>query len=166
MSSVTPLSTPSHSAEMEEERDGAITKWVRPQVENHPEFPHYIHSKANLQSVSEVLKQFRIVDLISQQLSGLTTPADCAGAPSCSVKRDHILRSLGLDSEWDKRCQEILTLVSFYGKNGTRHEDSRVVDMMNSTVATEPNMIDRFFGLLKSVHQNFTAGGLGITASQ
>ncbi|KIK28014.1 hypothetical protein PISMIDRAFT_7954 [Pisolithus microcarpus 441] len=165
-SPVTPLSITSHSAETEEERDGAITKWVRPQVESHPEFPQYVQSKANLQSVSEVLKQFDIVDLMSRQLSGLTTPADCAGAPYCSVKRDHILRSLGLDAAWDKRWQEISTLVSFYGKNGTRYEDSRVVDVLNSAAVAEPNVIERFFGLLKSVHQTFTAEGTRNTASQ
>ncbi|KAI6046071.1 hypothetical protein EDC04DRAFT_1869523 [Pisolithus marmoratus] len=159
--SATPLTTPSHSAEAEKDRDDAIIKWIMPKVKNHPEFLHYMQSKAKPQSVSEVLKQFDIVDLISQQLSGLTTPVDCAGAPNCSVKRDHVLRSLGLDSEWDKRCREILTLVSFYGNNGTRYEDPRVVDMMNSTAVPEPNVIDKFFGLLKSVHQTFMAEGSG-----
>lgn len=165
-SPVTALSGTSHSVETEEERDGAIIKWVKEQVESHPEFPQYVQSKANLQSVSELLKQFDVVDLMSRQLSGLTTPADCAGAPNRSVKRGHILRSLGLDAVWDKRWREISALVSFYGKNGTRYEDSRVVNVLNSTAVAEPNMIERFFGLLKDAHQTFTAEGSRNTASQ
>lgn len=146
--------------------DDAITKWIKPQVEGHPGFLHYMQSKAKPQSVSEVLNQFDIVDLVSRQLSGLKTPADWAGAPNCSVKREHVLRSLGLDSEWDTRCQETMNLVSYYGKNGTRYQDPRVIDMMNDTAVADLKMIDKFLELLKTVHRTFTTERPGNAASQ
>ncbi|KAI6032947.1 hypothetical protein F5J12DRAFT_797650 [Pisolithus orientalis] len=165
-SSITPLSTPSHLAETEGGIDDAITKWIKPQVEGHPGFLHYMQSKAKPQSVSEVLNQFDIVDVVSRQLSGLKTPADWAGAPNCSVKREHVLRSLCLDSEWDTRCQEIMNLVSYYGKNGTQYQDPRVIDMMNDTAVADLKMIDKFLELLKTVHRTFTAERPGNAVSQ
>ena len=87
-SSATPaaLPIPAQRAETEEERDDAIIKWIKPQVENHPEFLQYMQSKAKLQRVSEVLKQYEIISHMLEQLSGLTTPVDWDGAPGCVVK--------------------------------------------------------------------------------
>jgi len=79
-------SVPAHVAQTEDERDDAIIRWVKLQVECHPEFLQYMRSKAEPQCVSEVLKQYTIVSGMLQQLLGLTTPVNCEGAPSCVIK--------------------------------------------------------------------------------
>ena len=83
---MTPPPIPAQLAETEEERNDAIINWIKPQVENHPNFLRYMQSKAKPQRVSEVLKQYDIVSGVLDQLSGLSTPVDCDGAPGCVVK--------------------------------------------------------------------------------
>jgi len=70
----------------EEERDDAIIRWIKPQIEDLPEFLSYTESKAKLPHVSEVIKQYMIVSVMLEQLPGLMTPMDCEGAPGCTVK--------------------------------------------------------------------------------
>ncbi|KAL4080354.1 hypothetical protein V8B97DRAFT_2020960 [Scleroderma yunnanense] len=162
---VTPPPIPAQLAETEEERDEAIIKWIKPKVDDHPDFLKYMQSKAKPQRVSEVLKQYNLVSNMLQQLSGLKTPIDCDGAPNCMVKMDHVLRALDLDSDWEQRCREILLLVTYYGNNGTRYEDSRVIDMINDTAVPKPNVMDKFLRLLKTVDRTFAEETLQQAAS-
>lgn len=50
--------------------------------------------------------------------------------------------------------------VGFYGKNGSRYEDSRVVDMINDTSPPKTNTMDKFLRLLRSVDEAFTQDAL------
>lgn len=63
---------------------------------------------------------------------------------------------LKLDTEWGTRCEETLALIAFYGKNGSRYEDSRVVDMINDTSPPKANTMDKFFHFLHTVDESFT----------
>ena len=81
----------------EEERDNAIIRWIKPQVEDHPDFLLYTESKVKLQHLSEVIKQYAVVAAMLRQLSGLMTLIDYDGAPGCMVEpvRTNI-RSMGI----------------------------------------------------------------------
>lgn len=54
-----------------------------------------------------------------------------------------------------------MVLVGYYGENGSRYEDSRVVDMINDTLLPKANIMDKFLRLLWSVDDNFTQDTLG-----
>ena len=69
-----------------EERNDAITKWIRSQIEHHPDFVLYLQSQTELQTMSKVLNQYRIVSRMLGLLSGLMMPVSYDGAPSCMVK--------------------------------------------------------------------------------
>ena len=43
------------------------------------------------------------------------------------------MRALDLDSAWGDKCEQTLTLLSWYGKGETRYEDSRVTSMLADT---------------------------------
>jgi len=60
-----------------------------------------------------------------------------------------------LDSDWDQKCQETLSLLAFYGSNGTRYEDSRVTDMIHDT-STRQDVMDDFLRLLKFANRTYT----------
>lgn len=75
-----------------------------------------------------------------------------------------MLRILNLNSDWAQRCQDTLALVKFYGIDGTRYEDSRIVDMINSTAVPKPNVMDKFLELLHTVDCTFTEDTLGESA--
>ena len=87
MESEIPNYRPTHPHQLTtEERDDVIIRWIKPQVEDHPEFSLYTESKAKMLHLSEVIKQYTIVSAMLGQLSGLITPIDYDGAPSCMVK--------------------------------------------------------------------------------
>ena len=67
----------------------------------------------------------------------------------------HVWRVLNLDHKWGEDCQETSVLVAFYGKNGTRYEDPRVVDMIDDTSPPKANTMDRFLRVLRSVDDSF-----------
>lgn len=75
-----------------------------------------------------------------------------------------MLRILNLNSDWAQQCQDTLALVKFYGIDGTRYEDSRVVNMINSTAVPKPNVMDKFLELLQTVDCTFTEDTLGESA--
>lgn len=75
-----------------------------------------------------------------------------------------MLKALNLDSDWGQRCQDTLALVDFYGINGERYEDPRVIDMINDTGIPKPNIMDKFLRLLKAVDRTFTEEMLGEAA--
>ena len=82
---------------MTEERDDAIIRWIKPQVEDHLEFSLYTESKAKMPHLSEVIKQYTIVLVMLGQLSGLIMLIDYDGAPSCTVKTVRTnIRSTGI----------------------------------------------------------------------
>ena len=69
----------------------------------------------------------------------------------------HVWRALRVDPQWGEDCQETSLLVGYYGKNGSRYEDSRVVDMINDTSqAPRTNTMDRFLRFLRHVDDCFT----------
>ena len=98
MESKTPNYHPTHPHQLTtEERDDAIIRWIKPQVEDHPEFSLYRESKAKMPHLSEVIKQYTIVLAMLGQLSRLITPIDYDGAPSCTVKMVRTnIRSTGI----------------------------------------------------------------------
>ncbi|KAL4065972.1 hypothetical protein J3A83DRAFT_4190269 [Scleroderma citrinum] len=100
-------------AETEKEKDKAIIRWIKLQVENHSKFLFYVQSKAKLQHVSEVLTQYKIVS----GMLGQMMLVDYDRSHSCMVKMDHILKALRLDSAWGKQCREILALLSWKAKH-------------------------------------------------
>ena len=63
--------------ETKEERNDAITRWIKPQVGSHPDLVKFLQLQTELQTVHEVLNQYK--------LSGLMTPVDYDGASSCMV---------------------------------------------------------------------------------
>lgn len=71
------------------------------------------------------------------------------------VPQHHVWRVLKLDTVWGEECEETLTLLAYYGKNGTRYEDSRVLDMINDTSPPKPNAMYKFLCFLRSVDENF-----------
>ncbi|KIM64225.1 hypothetical protein SCLCIDRAFT_23581 [Scleroderma citrinum Foug A] len=97
-----------------EERNDVITKWIRSQIEHHPDFILYLQSQTELQTMSKVLNQYRIISRMLGLLLGLMMPVSYDGAPSCMVKMDHILKALGLNSDWNEKCCETLALLSWY----------------------------------------------------
>ncbi|KAG8214023.1 hypothetical protein J3R82DRAFT_10778 [Butyriboletus roseoflavus] len=128
---------PGRLADTQEEKDEAIANYIRSHIENHPGWIEYMQSKARPQRVSEVLKQYTFVEDRVRELIGRKTPAHWDGAPNSYVEKEHVWRVLKLDTKWGKECEETLVLVMFYGKNGSRYEDSRVVDMINDTSASQ-----------------------------
>ena len=82
---------------MTEERDDAIIRWIKLQVEDHLEFSLYTELKAKMPHLSEVIKQYTIVSAMLGLLSGLITPIDYDGALSCMVKMVRTnIRSTGI----------------------------------------------------------------------
>ncbi|KAH7925943.1 hypothetical protein BV22DRAFT_1064026 [Leucogyrophana mollusca] len=138
-------------ADSPEERDDAITNYIRSAVENDPVWIQYMQSKAKPQRVSEVLFQYRFVQGKVQQLAGDTTPPYWDGAPNCRVEKEHVWRVLRLSPQWGAECQETLALVNFYGRNGTRYEDSRIVALMDSTEPPKEKAMKHFVKLLRSI---------------
>lgn len=69
--------------------------------------------------------------------------------------QQHVWRVLKLDTKWGEECRETLGLVRFYGKNGSRYEDSRVVDMINDILPPKANTIDKFLRFLRIVDESF-----------
>jgi hypothetical protein len=67
---------------------------------------------------------------------------------------------LKLKPKWGGECQETSVLVAFYGKNGTRYEDSRVVDMIDDTSLPKANAMDRFLRVLRGVDESFNEDAL------
>ncbi|KAF9227261.1 hypothetical protein BS17DRAFT_775202 [Gyrodon lividus] len=152
---------PGRLAETQEEKDDAIANYIRSHIENHPGWMQYMQSKAKPQRVSEVLSQYQFVDDRVRELTGRKTPAHWDGAPNCFVGKEHVWRVLKLDANWGMACQETLSLVAYYGKHGSRYEDSRVVDMINDASAPKPKTMERFSRLLRSVDESFTEEALG-----
>ncbi|KAI9569747.1 hypothetical protein HD554DRAFT_1978936, partial [Boletus coccyginus] len=138
------------------EKDEAIANYIRTHIENHPEWIKYMESKAKPQCVSEVLKQYSFVDDLVTDLIGRKTPAHWDDAPNSYVEKHHVWRVLKLDTVWGEQCEETLTLLAYYGKNGTRYEDSRVLDMINDTSPPKPNAMYKFLCFLRSVEEDFT----------
>ena len=68
----------------------------------------------------------------------------------------HVWRVLRVDPQWGEDCQETSLLAGYYGKNGSRYEDSRVVDMINDTSPPRANTVDRFLRFLRHVDHCFT----------
>ena len=52
---------------------------------SHPDLVKFLQSQTELQTVHEVLNQYKIVSRMLGLLSGLMTPVDYDGAPSCMV---------------------------------------------------------------------------------
>ena len=61
------------------------------------------------------------------------------------------MKALGLNSDWNEKCRETLALLSWYGKDRTRYEDSCVVDMIQDTAPLQENSVDALLELLKFV---------------
>ncbi|KIM64231.1 hypothetical protein SCLCIDRAFT_23585 [Scleroderma citrinum Foug A] len=142
-------------AETEEERNDAITRWIKPQVGSHLDLVKFLQLQTELQTMHKVLNQYK--------LSGLMTPVDYDGASSCM---DHILKALGLNSDWGKKCHKTLVLLLWYGKDGTRYEDSRVVNMIQDPAPLQENSMDDLLKLLKFVDCTFTEGMLSESPPQ
>ncbi|KAH0827958.1 hypothetical protein J3R83DRAFT_3596 [Lanmaoa asiatica] len=155
---------PGRLADTQEEKDEAIANYIRSHIENHPGWIEYMQSKAKPQRVSEVLNQYAFVEDRVRELIGRKTPVHWDGAPNSYVEKlsadgvpqQHIWRVLKLDTKWGEECQETLTLVTFYGRNGSRYEDSRVTDMINDTSPPRVNTMDKFLRFLRGVDENFT----------
>ncbi|KAF9237522.1 hypothetical protein BU15DRAFT_48632 [Melanogaster broomeanus] len=158
---------PGRLADTQEEKDEAIANYIRSHIENHPGWMQYMQSKAKPQRVSEVLNQYQFVEDRVRDLTGQKTPPHWDGAPNCFVEKvgwshtEHVWRVLKLDATWGTECQEILSRVAYYGKNGSRYEDSRVIDMVNDTSPPKAKTMERFSRLLRSVDENFTEEALG-----
>jgi len=78
--------TPVWLAETEEEKNDAIIKWIKSQLNHHLDYVLYLQLKTKLQTMPEVLNQYKIVSRMLGLLSGLMTPVDHDEAPSCEVK--------------------------------------------------------------------------------
>ena len=74
-----------------------IIKSVKSHIEDHEDYPLYQQSKASPQSVSEILRQYKIVSGMLRELSGLPL-MDCNEAPGMvnAVKFTLYLNSIGL----------------------------------------------------------------------
>ncbi|KAG6375451.1 hypothetical protein JVT61DRAFT_3009 [Boletus reticuloceps] len=147
---------PGRQAEMPEERDEAIANYIRSRIENHPKWMEYMQAKARPQRVSEVLKQYAFVEDRVREFIGRKTPTHWDGAPNSYVEKHHVWRVLNLDPNWGEECQAVSLLVGFYGDNGSRYEDSRVVDMINDASLPKANTMERFLRLLRHVDEGFT----------
>lgn len=169
---------PGRLADTQEEKDEAVANYIRTHIENHPGWIEYMQSKAKPQRVSEVLKQYAFVEDRIRELIGRKTPAHWDGAPNSYVEKVgrrrtrfprvladdapqyHVWSVLKLDRKWGEECQETSALVAFYGKSGSRYEDSRVVDMIDDTSPPKENAMDRFLRVLRSVDDSFTQDSL------
>lgn len=78
--------------------------------------------------------------------------------------QEHVYRALNLSKDWCERHEEMLSLVGFYGKNGTRYEDPHIVSMIDDMSVPKPNVMEKFMRVLNTVHQDFTEEMLGPTA--
>ena len=61
------------------------------------------------------------------------------------------MRALDLDSAWGEKCVHTLTLLSLYGRGGTRYEDPRVIDMLEDITYNMP----QFWRLLRLVDESY-----------
>ncbi|KAH7913927.1 hypothetical protein BJ138DRAFT_1058157 [Hygrophoropsis aurantiaca] len=146
-------------ADSQAERDDAVAAFIKQRVENDPAWIQYMQSKAKPQRVSEVLSQYRFVQGKIQELVGDVTPSHWDGAPNSRVRKEHVWLVLKLTSQWGAECQETLELVDFYGPKGTRREDPRVADLINSTEFPKEKAMKHFTKLLRSIHAEWNKNG-------
>lgn len=71
----------------QEEVDAAIVRFIKPIVEEDPEWMTYMGSKGKPPIVAEILKQYRFVQSKVQELSDTRTPIHWDGAPGLEVER-------------------------------------------------------------------------------
>lgn len=69
-------------------------------------------------------------------------------------------RVLKLNAAWGEECQETLVLLGYYGKNGSRYEDSRIMEMINDTSPPKAHTMSRFLRFLRSVDESFAQEAL------
>ena len=62
------------------------------------------------------------------------------------------MRVLDLHSDWVHKCREASTLLSLYGDDGTRYQDSRISTMMEDSTVPPPG-IDQLLRLLRSIDE-------------
>jgi len=77
-----------------------------------------------------------------------------------------VLRALDLDSAWDEECHETLTLLSWYGLDGTQYEDSWVVAMIENNSASELDSMASLQRLLRFIDTMYTEDRLGPSSQQ
>jgi hypothetical protein len=78
---------PGRTGSTQEEIDAAIVRFIKPLVEEDPQWMVYMESKAKPQRVSEVLKQYEFVQGKVDELSGMRTPIHWDGAPNLEVEK-------------------------------------------------------------------------------
>ena len=63
-----------------------ITRWIKLQVGSHLDLVKFLQLQTKLQTVHEVLNQYKIISRMLGLLLGLMMPVDYDRAPSCMVK--------------------------------------------------------------------------------
>lgn len=81
----------------QQEIDAAIVRFIKPLVEDDPQWMDYMESKAKPQRVSEVLKQYHFVQDKVDVLSDTRTPIHWDGAPGLEVRKVSRSFSMVLD---------------------------------------------------------------------
>ena len=79
--------TPGRMGESREQVDAAIVFFIKPLVEEDPEWMKYMESKAKPPRVSEVLKQYYFVQDKVDELANTRTPIHWDGAPNFEVQK-------------------------------------------------------------------------------
>ena len=85
-----PPSNPNNKGRMgnsPEEVDASIVRFIKPLVEEDPEWTVYMQSTTREQVVSEVLKQYRFVQAKVDELRAVSTPIFWDGAPGLLIEK-------------------------------------------------------------------------------
>lgn len=77
--------------------------------------------------------------------------------PVFSMNQRHVLKALFMDEKWGLDCTETLNLLSFYGPDGSRLVDTRIVEMMSDKTPPGLNAkpAKRFLRLLRQIDQDW-----------
>ncbi|TFK54006.1 hypothetical protein OE88DRAFT_1140833 [Heliocybe sulcata] len=138
----------------------AIADWVKPHIEEHPDWEDYMKSKAIATCVSTVYRQFKFVQGRIDFWHGATTPPDLPVAPKAKIGPTHVLRAMKLTTDWGAQCSEAMRFIGYYGPDGTRYIDSRVGDLLGEHPRNGPlpqgDAVKRLLHLLREIHNDWT----------
>jgi hypothetical protein len=165
--------TPGRKGASQREVDAAIERFIKPLVEEDPKWMKFMESKARPPTVSEVLQQFLFVQGKVDEVCGTHTPIHWDGAPKFEIQKvshplviftvrclilfcqEHVWELLNLEPEFGADCEETLSLLTLYGPDGQRYEDSRVIDMIHDTSTPVGKPYKRFLRLLRQIDQDW-----------
>lgn len=132
-----------------------IVKRVDPLLQMHPGWTDYFQCKARPQTCGNVLVQYRFVQGLIKKYVGQPAPFRTSSHP---IEASHILAALSIDdSRFAADSEEMLRLLDWYGPDGSRLQDQRVMEMLADQTLPIANAkpIKRLVRLLRDIDQSW-----------